>query len=39
MFSKFYEDDKSKINFLYTKVVAERLKRDPTLEIQNNIDV
>jgi hypothetical protein len=39
MFPKFYKDNKSKINFLYTQVLAERFKRDPSLEIQKNIDV
>jgi hypothetical protein len=39
MFPKFYEDNKSKINFLYTQVIAERFRRDPTLELQKNIDV
>jgi hypothetical protein len=39
MFPKFYKDNKLKKNFLYTKVLAERFKRDPTLEIKKNIDV
>jgi hypothetical protein len=39
MFPKFYKDNKSKIAFLYTQVIAERFKRDPTLELQKNIDV
>jgi hypothetical protein len=32
-FLKFYKDNKSKINFLYTQVLGERFKRDPTLEV------
>jgi hypothetical protein len=39
MFPKFYKDNKSKINFLYTQVLEERFKRDLTLEVQKNIDV
>jgi hypothetical protein len=39
MFPKFYKDNKSKINFLYTQVLEERFKRDPTLEVQKDIDV
>jgi hypothetical protein len=39
MFPKFYKDNKSKINFLYTQVLEERFRRDPTLELQKNIDV
>jgi hypothetical protein len=39
MFPKFYKDNKSKINFLYTQVLDERYRRDPTLELQRNIDV
>jgi hypothetical protein len=34
MFSKFYKDNKSKINFLYTQVIAERFKKHQTLEVQ-----
>jgi hypothetical protein len=37
MFPKFYKDNKSKINFLYTQVLAERFKRDLTLEVQKEI--
>jgi hypothetical protein len=39
MFPKFYKDNKSKINFLYTQILAERFKRDTTLEVQKDIDV
>jgi hypothetical protein len=39
MFPKFYEDNKSKISFLYTQVLEEKFKRVPTLEVQKNIDV
>jgi hypothetical protein len=39
MFPKFYKINKSKINFLYKQVIAERYRRDPTLELQKNIDV
>jgi hypothetical protein len=39
MFTKFYKDNKSKINFLFTHVLEERFKRDPTLEVQKDIDV
>jgi hypothetical protein len=28
-----------KINLLYTQILDERFKRDPTLKIQKNIDV
>jgi hypothetical protein len=39
IFPKFYKDNKSKINFLYTQVLDERFKKDRTLEIEKNIDV
>jgi hypothetical protein len=39
MFPKFHKDNKLKINFLYTQVLDERFKKDPTLEIQKDIDV
>jgi hypothetical protein len=39
IFPKFYKDNKSKINFLYTKVFEERFKRDLSLEVQKDIDV
>jgi hypothetical protein len=39
MFQNFYQDNISKINFLNTQVIAERFKRDQTLELQKNIDV
>jgi hypothetical protein len=39
MFPKFYRDNKSKINFLFIEVLEERFKKDPTLEIQKDIDV
>jgi hypothetical protein len=39
MFPKFYKDNKSKINFLYKQVTAERCRKNPTLELQKNIDV
>jgi hypothetical protein len=39
MFPKFYKHNKSKINFLYTQVLAERFKKDPTLEIQKDINI
>jgi hypothetical protein len=39
MFPKFYRDNKSKINFLFLEVQEERYKKDPTLEIQKNINV
>jgi hypothetical protein len=39
MFPKFYKDNKSKINFLYTQVLDERFKKDPTLEVQKDIYV
>jgi hypothetical protein len=39
MFPKFYKDNKSKINFLFKEVLEERYKRDPTLEIQKDINV
>jgi hypothetical protein len=39
MFPKFYKDNKLKINFFFTQVLEERFKRDPTLEVQKNIDV
>jgi hypothetical protein len=39
MFPKFYKDNKSKINFLFTQVLEERYKKDPTLEIQKDINV
>jgi hypothetical protein len=34
----FYKENKSKINFLFTQVLEERYKRDPTLEVQKDID-
>jgi hypothetical protein len=39
MFSKFYKDSKLKINFLYAQLLDERFKRDPTLEIEKDIDI
>jgi hypothetical protein len=39
MFPKFYKDNKKKINFLFTQVLEERYKKDPTLEIQKDINV
>jgi hypothetical protein len=39
MFPKFCKDNKSKIKFLYTQILNERFKKDPTLEIQIDINV
>jgi hypothetical protein len=39
MFLKFYKNNKAKINFLFTQVLEERYKRDPTLEVQKDINV
>jgi hypothetical protein len=39
LFPKFYKDNKSKINFLYTQILDERFKQDPTLEVQKDIYV
>jgi hypothetical protein len=39
IFPKFYKHNKSKINFIYTQVIVERFRKDPTLELQKNIDV
>jgi hypothetical protein len=39
MIQKFYKDNKMKINFFYSQVLDKRFKRDPTLEVQKDIDV
>jgi hypothetical protein len=39
MIPKFYKHNKSKINFLYTQVLHLIFKKDPTLEVQRDIDV
>jgi hypothetical protein len=37
MFPTFYEENSERINLLYTQVLKERFKRDPTLTIQKDI--
>jgi hypothetical protein len=39
LFPKFYLANTEIINLLYTKVLEEGFKRDPTLTIEKNIDI